>query len=311
MLATTRNIYLINQFPDFNAPGFDLQRYNSIFIDNNVIINARSSHVEYDKHWGPLSVKCAFNGREYYRSGNDTLAVDDDSFLIFNEGKEYSSYIRSEQVVESFTINFSPSFVAETIASLTKNDDTLVRDLAVEPGTKFHFTEKLYRHNETLSPLLGSLRTLSQSVDAQKERVYEIFYDVLQALLLSQKQIRSEIEKMSPARNTTKQEMYRRLNIAKDLMYSCYDQQLCLNDIATAACMQTHYFLRQFKKNFGITPHQYLTRRRLDVSRNLLKDKEKSVLEICLTIGFADPSSFSKLFKARFGVSPQQFKKSV
>jgi hypothetical protein len=57
------DIYLINQFPDFNAPGFDLERYYSLFLEKNVIINAVSSDVEYGDHWSPLSIKCAFRGK--------------------------------------------------------------------------------------------------------------------------------------------------------------------------------------------------------------------------------------------------------
>jgi AraC-like DNA-binding protein len=66
--------------------------------------------------------------------------------------------------------------------------------------------------------------------------------------------------------------------------------------------------LRQFKKNYQLTPHQYLIHRRLDRAKNSILYSTASMTDICFMIGFDDVSSFSKLFKRRFGLSPQQYR---
>src|SRR5437764_2968 len=98
----------MSEFPDFNAPGFDIVSYNQRFHNSNIIINASAVRVGFPEHWGGLSVKGAFGGYEYYESGDDFYAVNASNYLVFNEGRNYSSFIDSKTTVESFTINFTP-----------------------------------------------------------------------------------------------------------------------------------------------------------------------------------------------------------
>ncbi len=300
----SHDIYLINRFPDFNAPGFDLQRYYSLFLENNVIINARSSDVEYGDHWGPLSIKCAFRGKEFYHERHKTVAVDDSSFLIFNEGKVYSSYIKSENTVDSFTINFNPSFVNEVINAIRQNDP----DDQNGKSESIRFVERLYPHNPSITPMLLALQRMSLALHANKGRIVELFTEVLERMILSQHQIAEEIESMKPIRQATKKELYQRLHSAKDLIDSCFDRELSLSTMAEAAHLAPVYFLREFKKNFHLTPHQYLTQRRIEEAKYLLVARRHSVSEICHRVGFSDLSSFSKLFKVRTGFSPERYR---
>jgi transcriptional regulator GlxA family with amidase domain len=70
---------------------------------------------------------------------------------------------------------------------------------------------------------------------------------------------------------------------------------------------QSH-FLRLFKQAFGVTPHQYLRQVRLQKARQLLVQKNLSVTEVCLSVGFDNLSSFSRLFSQTFGFSPRQMR---
>jgi AraC-like DNA-binding protein len=301
------DIYLINRFPDFNAPGFDLQRYYSIFLEHNVIINAESSEVEYGDHWSPLSVKCAFRGKEFYQTSKATVAVDDTSYFIVNNGKVYSSYIRSESKVQSFTINFSPAFVENVTRSMMqRNPDGEGRNLS-----GLRFAEQLYPHNAEITPLLLRLRSMSLSLHANKHRIAELFAEVLERLILSQEAVKKEVDAMSPVRQSTKRDLHQRLHQAKDLIDSCFAQELPLEQIAQSAQLAPVYFLREFKKNFHLTPHQYLMFRRIEEAKHLLISGRLSVSEICLVVGYNDLSSFSKLFKSRTGFSPDQYRTAV
>lgn len=306
-MQTSHDIFLINRFPDFNAPGFDRARYDSIFIDHNVIINARSSSVEYGDHWGPLSVKCAFGGKEFYRSGFTTVAVDDASYLIYNEGKVYSSYIRSESAVQSFTINFNPRFVRDVIGSIHQHDP----DGAGARHHEVRFMEQLYPHHPSITPLLLQLQKMSLALHSNKHRIAELFAEVLERLVVSQHDVQREIAGMTPVRLSTKQELYKRLRQAKDYIDSCFAEELSLELIAGTAHLAPVYFLREFKKNFHMTPHQYLTQRRIEEAKYLLVSGILSVTDVCLAVGYSDLSSFSKLFKVRTGYSPDHYRSIV
>jgi AraC family transcriptional regulator len=118
----------------------------------------------------------------------------------------------------------------------------------------------------------------------------------------------SDASLISAKKKTTQEELYRRLYIAReyiDLTYSC---SCSLDELARVAFMSPHHLLRQFRHFFGITPHQYLTLKRLHVAKHLLKGSRKTVSEICNEVGYEDVSSFTKLFKARFSISPGKFR---
>lgn len=297
-------IFVIRSFPDFSVPGFDMDRYNNVFLENNVIINARSSNVRYDEHWGPLSLKFAFGGSEHYRIRNKILSVDDRRFLIVNDGSFYSSSIRSEQAVESFTMNFSPSFVRSVLSAHGQSDEDNIDAREPHGLPELRFEEHLYPHHPQLYRSVLLLRTMSLSSAMQKERILEVFHESLSVMMSMHRRIRNTIARMSPAKASTKRELYRRLCTARDYMYSCYDRPLTLSDVSKTACLAPAYFLRQFKKHFGVTPHHYLTERRLEKAADLLRSKSYSVTDACITVGFEDVSSFSKLFKKKFGMPP-------
>lgn len=72
-------------------------------------------------------------------------------------------------------------------------------------------------------------------------------------------------------------------------------------------CSKFH-LLRLFRKYYGDTPAQYLTAQRLLRSRALLA-KGYTVTEACYEVGFKNVSSFSTLFRRRYGLSPGHFAK--
>ena len=105
--------------------------------------------------------------------------------------------------------------------------------------------------------------------------------------------------------------MYRRLYRARDFLYSCYAQPLSVSDAAGIAAISTFHFQRMFKSAFGISPMQFLQRRRLEVARQLLATTEEDVTAVCLLVGFESLGSFSALFKRAFGASPSSYRMIV
>ncbi len=87
-------------------------------------------------------------------------------------------------------------------------------------------------------------------------------------------------------------------------------EPLSLDDLAHTFHVSKFYLLREFKNYTGISVHQYMIIRRILVSQEMIRHGEKPK-EACYQCGFMDYSSYYRAFKARVGMSPEQYRKSV
>lgn len=87
-----------------------------------------------------------------------------------------------------------------------------------------------------------------------------------------------------------------------------YDTELSLERLSHARFVSKYHLLRLFKKYYGQTPMQYLTDKRIEKSKEYLK-QGMTVSDTCFVIGFESPASFSTLFKSKTGKTPTTFQK--
>jgi len=311
MRSTNHPLSLVDAFPDSNSRNFSREEWISQFKNSNVIIHCTGRNLYYPTHWGPLSVKCAFGGIEYYQKSRCKYAVSDDNFLLLNEGTTYSSYIEPGNDVESLTINFNGAYQSDVKKVLSTVNDKLI-DQHVEPLKESVLVEeKLYKHNHSVSPLIYKIRKLTKDFHEHEAAINERLYFLLEALLRNNAQLIHEIKDIHAARLSTKKEIYRRLNEVRDYIDSCFNEDITLESLSKIALMSPFHLLRQFKKNYHVTPHQYLISRRLEKAKVFVTRSDSALTDICFITGFRDASSFSKLFKKRYGLSPQQYREAI
>ena len=89
------------------------------------------------------------------------------------------------------------------------------------------------------------------------------------------------------------------------------NQNIKVNDIADYLHINRSYFSKLFKKHTNMSPHQYITRLRLDRAEKLLITTDYSINEIASMLNFADIYSFSKLFSKHYGISPWRYRKKI
>ena len=88
----------------------------------------------------------------------------------------------------------------------------------------------------------------------------------------------------------------RQLLRAKDLADSRYFEPLDVAALARAARLSPAHFSREFRRAFGESPHQYLLTRRLERAAALLRTTDRSVADICITVGLRSIGSFTTSF---------------
>ncbi len=84
---------------------------------------------------------------------------------------------------------------------------------------------------------------------------------------------------------------------------------ISISHLAEMAGLGLRTFTRRFKRTTGDTPLKYLQQLRIDTARTLLETTDQGVDAITYGSGYADPSSFRRLFKRRTGLSPSAYRK--
>jgi AraC-like DNA-binding protein len=100
----------------------------------------------------------------------------------------------------------------------------------------------------------------------------------------------------------------RHLLRAKDLADAHYFERLDVDDLAAAAGLSRAHFSREFRRTFGESPHAYLLTRRLERAAALLRTTDRSVADVCLSVGLQSIGSFTTSFTRTFGVSPTAYR---
>jgi AraC-like DNA-binding protein len=100
----------------------------------------------------------------------------------------------------------------------------------------------------------------------------------------------------------------RHLLRAKDLVDARYFEALSVDDLARAAGLSRAYFSREFRDAFGESPHAYLLTRRLERAAALLRTTDRSVADVCFSVGLKSVGSFTTSFSRTFGVSPTVYR---
>ncbi|MGL5380570.1 helix-turn-helix domain-containing protein [Clostridium sp.] len=101
--------------------------------------------------------------------------------------------------------------------------------------------------------------------------------------------------------------------ITKALNYieeNLQDPSLCAVDVAKSVNVSYGHFSRAFNVLTKMTVSEYIRNRRLSIAGDLLKNSDKSVLDVSLDVGYESPEAFSKAFKRFHNVNPNESKKA-
>jgi AraC family transcriptional regulator len=102
----------------------------------------------------------------------------------------------------------------------------------------------------------------------------------------------------------------RQLRLVIDHVDARLAQDMAVGDLAHTVGLSEAHFSRAFKQTAGVSPHRFITERRLERAKRMLADTPDALIDIALACGFSDQAHFSRSFQQAFGVSPSAFRKS-
>ena len=103
-------------------------------------------------------------------------------------------------------------------------------------------------------------------------------------------------------------ELSERLKPAIEFIELNYDQQVTLADIANEAGLSASRLSHLFKEQTGVTPIDHLTDVRIKQAKRLLQTNDISWQQAGCEVGYNSQNYFTRIFKAKTGMTPKQFK---
>jgi AraC family transcriptional regulator len=269
---------------------------------DNVVLHARSRRHQVEGYAGPVSIKTVVAGQVDWIVGGRKLVVDQSSFLILAAGERYSMNIDAAEPVETCCVFFAPNFVEGVARDATLPLEQAL-DMPERPPRPLPYLSAL--HSDREHALVCRVHSLAPRCEGllTPSGFEEDFILLAEALLQCYQQIREETRRIPAIRESTRQELFRRLLVGREFMHSHSSGAVSLAAVAQAACLSSFHFHRGFTRAFQQTPHGYLTELRLAQARKKI-ESGSLVLDACLEVGFTSPSAFSRLFRSQFGEAP-------
>lgn len=307
-------MFILRQMPDHERllPLPANEAYRRAFYarwgHESCIVCATSRYAEYQAIPQRLSIKVARGGRERYFVDNRVIAVDDDSFLILNDGRTYGSLIQSDSELQSYSIFFGPGMAEEVLGALVTPADRFLERRDTRATQPVEFMESLQPHDRLVTPMLNRIRhylALGLEDDAWYE---EQLHFLLERMLLHHRHVAHAMLEAPALRHSTRAEIYRRIARATDYIHTHYDGEVDLADLAAAACLSKFHFLRLFSGIHGLTPYAYLQRKRAHVAARLLATTRLTMSEIAAQVGYSARSSLFRQLRRWTGHSPRRLR---
>lgn len=271
-------------------------QYAALGLENSVLSGTSSRHSAIDCE-GWLSLKGMLRGSAVWESESRRWTVNEDCCLILNDRQPYTLTIESTQPVTTFCVFFARGFVEDIYrASVTPTADLLDEPRAGR--CEFH-----PRLEPRSSPISAAVRRLHSATKGMTQEDWDNrFLELAMSMIQEHHHGSERAAKLPTARQSTRDELYRRVLLGRDHLLSTSSERVPLSEVARQAFLSPFHFHRSFTRIFGATPHQYLTAYRLERAAGLLR--QRSVTEVAFDSGFESPAAFTNLFRRHFGYPP-------
>jgi AraC family transcriptional regulator len=216
-------------------------------------------------------------------------------FTVFPAGISYG--VAWDRAIEVLMVGFDPALIQQTVLELNDCEKWKLAancDLEIFPKNKL---------NDPLIYQIGLALKNELNANGSIDRLYtESLTDTLLVQLLR--------HCSSPPDNRSLSVKGSNLKLKEILEYineniTC---DLSLAELSTIAGMGIHQFGNLFKRLTGLSPYQYIIQQRLDKARELLKDRDLSIVDIAIQSGFASQSHLTNVFSKHLAITPKKYR---
>jgi AraC family transcriptional regulator len=288
-----------DMFPRLQAP---------VFTDHYLFTEVISDSYEYPEHTSGLGILSMFEGTGNCLVNGEKQKIDPGSFLPVNGGSRLSVQVSQKNAHPCF-LYFHSKLAGQILKNLNGSREKLPPEQEIHLGIDFSRLERIHSKQKNLHYKLDWLAKMGgccSSFSALKADC--IIRSILEELIWENRAAFRLSGQLDVVKKSTRIDLFKRLSLAREWIRDNYASPITLGEMAGIALLNNQHFLRMFKQCYGITPHQFLVETRLVHAKRMLLESGKNISAICQDIGFESLSSFSWLFRKRFGSSPLLFR---
>ena len=263
-----------------------IKSFNLPFASGIEAISGRHITNEFRRHiHKTYIIGIVEQGRRIITHPDGTAKIPENEIFIINPGQVHSCS-SEDRSGHSYKILSVPSPAMASIAS----------EISEQKEKRPYFNKVRYQENglsKRLMGLFGVIEHPDSDIDVESH-----LYAFLSHLLICFSASPPLIRRTGEQRDSIKR--------VCDYMGRHFRENLSLKELAGIACLSPFHFQREFKKNMGITPAEYLNDFRIGESKNLLL-KSDSIADTAIELGFVDQSHFSRTFRKTVGIPPGKY----
>jgi AraC family transcriptional regulator len=309
---------ILHEFPDIiwlkrqiEVRFRDRKAFNGLELESegfpSVVINTKVKESFRPDIKGPISLFMNMEGISRVTAYKRTVVIPERFFFVTNRFDHYTLEIESELPVETLNIHMGEYFSEGILSAMLSPIDTLLHENNHQEWGSVKFSSQLYKRDALLEALINQLKNSGHDKLLFEETLTKIFAHFLEY----HHSVMKTIYQLPPVKHSTKVDLYKRLAVVMDYLYSTDEYNMDLSYLASLANLSKYHFLRLFKHAYSLSPHQYIQQLRLEKAAQLLKKKSYAIKEIASLLGFENSNSFSRLFHQHTGRYPQHFQRTI
>jgi len=264
-------------------------------------------------HISRFSIRFVLGGFLTYTIDKSQYQIFTPCVTLFNEFVDYLLKVPIQNVLSSQVgIALNPSKLRSASAAFTESSEKLLdnpevtNDFFTPISSIWNFSKKAEQLSSKIQNVI-SLKGVNKS-DAKDE----IVSDILEWYFQENSRFGGYFSTLNDVKkNSTKEELVRRLEIANELIQYSNHSTLKVSDLAKQSSLSEFHFIRLYKKMYGKSPYQDVLQKKMKKAMLLLETTSLSIFEVAISVGYEDQSSLSRLFKNHFGVTPLKAKKGT
>lgn len=245
----------------------------------------------------PYSIKYVKEGQERYKLDHQNFEVSAGHYFVVNGSDEFTIDFEQENYAEGICIYPSEELIQQAFQAKKASLDQLLSNQTEKNPYRF-----IHQVNPALKTQTGKfldlhLPQLVEKLEKGESVDLETFFlDLVDYMVIDQINVDQKLVNHSASKKATKEELFRRISLAKEYLTDNFREKINLEEVADMACLSKYHFLRSFKAFYGLSPYQYLLSFKLEEAKRLRK-QGYSYNEICLQTGFSDPKNLRKAMK--------------